>query len=121
MSWKKRPSNIETSGESTLIALHIGTVMRACDAREKERKDEGMERPDRITIDDIQGRKMTTKNLIKFLDKIMDEFYWGERLGMLEEIKEIVRYVHWLQMLGDLPQIIPKEKPGQQPQSRASK
>ena len=53
MGWKKRPNNIETSGESTLIALHIGTVMRACDAREKARKDEGMERPDRITIDDI--------------------------------------------------------------------
>jgi len=53
MSWKKRPSNIETSGESIRIALHIGTVMRACDAREKARKDLGMEIPDRITIDDI--------------------------------------------------------------------
>ena len=53
MGWKKRPNEIQESGESTLIALHIGTVMRACDAREKARKDEGMERPDRITIDDI--------------------------------------------------------------------
>ena len=53
MGWRKRPNIIETSGESTLIALHIGTVMRAADAREKALKDEGMETPVRMTIDDI--------------------------------------------------------------------
>ena len=53
MSWKKRPNKIETSGESALIPYHIGIVMREADAREKARKDQGMERPDRITTDDI--------------------------------------------------------------------
>lgn len=53
MSRKKRPTNIQTSGESTRIPYHIGLVMREVDAREKARKDAGPEVPERITFDDI--------------------------------------------------------------------
>jgi len=53
MSWKKRPTTIETEKESTRAVFHIGLVMREADARQKARQDLGMERPERITFDDL--------------------------------------------------------------------
>ena len=53
MSWKKRPTTIETEKESTRAVFHIGLVMREADARQKARQDLGMERPERITFNDI--------------------------------------------------------------------
>jgi len=53
MSRRKRPSNIKTSGESVRIPYHIGIVAQEAQAREKARKDEGMEIPDRITFGDL--------------------------------------------------------------------
>ncbi len=53
MGWKKRPSNIKNYGESVLIPLHIGIVAEDVDDRNKALKDEGMERPVRITFDDL--------------------------------------------------------------------
>jgi len=53
MSRRKRPSNIKTSGESVRIPYHIGIVAEEAEAREKALKDLGMERPTRITFDDL--------------------------------------------------------------------
>lgn len=53
MSRKKRPTNIKATKESVRIPYHIGIVAQETQAREKARKDLGMERPERITFDDI--------------------------------------------------------------------
>lgn len=53
MGWKKRPSNIKTSGESVRIPLYIGLFAQETQLREKARKDLGPEIPDRITFDDL--------------------------------------------------------------------
>ena len=53
MGWKKRPTNIKTSGESVRIPLYIGLFAQEAQLREKARKDMGPEIPDRITFDDL--------------------------------------------------------------------
>ena len=53
MGWKKRPYNIQTSGVSVRIPYHIGIVAQVVYLREKARKDNGPEVPERITFDDL--------------------------------------------------------------------
>ena len=53
MSRKKRPSTIKSTTVSVRIPYHIGIVAEEAEAREKARKDRGMEVPARITFDDL--------------------------------------------------------------------
>lgn len=53
MSRRKRPRTIESTKESVRIPYHIGIVAEEVEAREKARKDLGMEIPEKITFDDL--------------------------------------------------------------------